>query len=350
MSLSVRYDHSLLAHNTFGIDVRADCFIEYHSEDELREALKMLREHSCPRILNIGRGSNLLFCSDFEGAVLRNAITTMEVTDRSWMEDVYVRVGGGCCWDSFVALAVRSGWYGAENLSGIPGDAGASAVQNIGAYGAEVKDLIDKVEAIDAETGAKREFTVGECLYTYRGSIFKRPEYKKYIITYVTYHLSTVFRPNLSYKALQQKFGGLKYEGWRPRYGATDIRRAVVEMRNTKLPDPARLGNAGSFFMNPVVSCGDFERLRAEWPDIPHFAAESAADGDAVKLSAAWLIDHAGMKGYSRGAAAVYEKQPLVLVNIGGATGADILALAREVIDAVRDKFAVELKMEVNAI
>ena len=345
MSFQVKYDHSLLKHNTFGIDARTDCFIEYRSVEELQEALAYLREHSCPRILNVGAGSNLLFCGDFEGAVLHNAITTLEVTDESWMDNVVVRVGGGYCWDAFVALAVCSGWYGAENLSSIPGDVGAAAVQNIGAYGAEVKDLIVRVEAVDSSTGAVCIFDASECRYSYRDSIFKHKEFKKYIITHVTFALSTVFKPNLSYKALAEHFGGMKYSGWRPAYGAADIRRFVAEMRRAKLPDPAVLGNAGSFFMNPVVPLSEYSRLSADYPQMPHFDAE-----EGVKLSAAWLIDNAGMKGYVKGPAAVYEKQPLVLVNLGGATGADILALASDVISAVRDKFGVTLRMEVNAI
>lgn len=346
MALEIKYDHSLLKHNTFGIDARTDCFIEYGSEEELQQALQMLKEHECPKILNIGAGSNLLFTGDFEGAVLHSAIRSLEVTDESCMEDVFVRVGSGYCWDSFVALAVSSGWYGAENLSAIPGDIGAAAVQNIGAYGAEVKDIITKVEAIDTTTGEKRIFPNGQCCYSYRNSIFKRPEYKKYAITHVTFHLSTVFEPNLKYKALQERFGGLKYQGWRPKYGAADIRRAVCEMRASKLPNPAILGNAGSFFMNPVVPREKFSALAEMFPDIPHFEAEEGF----VKLSAAWLIERSGWKGKAVGPAGVYEKQPLVLVNLGGAAASDIINLSNEIIASVIDHFGVELHPEVNFI
>lgn len=346
MALEIKYDHSLLKHNTFGIDARTDCFIEYGSEEELQQALRMLHDHECPKILNVGAGSNLLFTADFEGAVLHSAIRSLEVTDESNMENVFVRVGSGYCWDAFVALAVSSGWYGAENLSAIPGDVGAAAVQNIGAYGAEVKDIITKVEAVDVTTGEKRIFPGGQCCYSYRNSIFKRPEYKKYAITYVTFHLSTVFEPNLKYKALQERFGGLKYQGWRPKYGASDIRRAVCEMRAAKLPDPAILGNAGSFFMNPVVPREKFSALAEKFPDIPHFEAKEGF----VKLSAAWLIERSGWKGRSLGPAGVYEKQPLVLVNLGGATAEDIINLSDEIIASVIEHFGIELHPEVNFI
>ena len=339
MALRIEKDYSLLAHNTFGIDVRADRFVEYHSEAELTEALQMLRGE---RLLNIGGGSNLLFCGDFHGAVLRSGIKSVELLPSSGAGEALVRVGSGHCWDAFVALAVERGWYGAENLSGIPGDVGASAVQNIGAYGAEIKELVVRVEAIDAETCEKRVFAAAECGYAYRDSIFKRPENKKYIITYVTYRLRTTFVPNLSYKGLADRFAGQEASG----ISAAGIRREVVALRGEKLPNPALLGNAGSFFMNPVVPEAVYAGLAARYPGMPHFAA---GDG-LVKLSAAWLIDQSGWKGRSLGPAGVYEKQPLVLVNRGGATGEDILALASAVIASVSARFGVTLSMEVNQI
>ena len=338
MALRIEKDYSLLAHNTFGIDVRTDRFIEYHSEAELVEALQMLREE---RLLNIGGGSNLLFCGDFHGTVLRSAVKSVEQLPAT-EGGVLVRVGSGCCWDAFVALAVERGWFGAENLSGIPGDVGASAVQNIGAYGAEIRDLVVDVEAIDAETCEKRVFTAAECGYAYRDSIFKRPENKKYIITYVTYRLRTEFSPNLSYKGLADRFAGREVSG----LSAADIRREVVAMRGEKLPNPAVLGNAGSFFMNPVVPQAKYLALAAQYPDMPHYPAGEGF----VKLSAAWLIDRSGWKGRTLGPAGVYEKQPLVLVNRGGASGNDILALATAVVDAVSAQFGVTLSMEVNQI
>lgn len=353
MALRIEYDYPLLAHNTFGIDVRTDCFVEYHSESELVAALRLLRAEGNPRLLNIGGGSNLLFCGDFHGAVLRSAIDSVEIQPRPAVHSrtvpeegsVCVRVGSGHNWDAFVARALEAGWYGAENLSGIPGDVGASAVQNIGAYGAEIKDLVVKVEAINAETCEKRIFTGEDCGYAYRDSIFKRPENKKYIITYVTYRLRTAFVPNLSYKALADRFAGLS-GGLRPAFTASDIRREVVAMRGEKLPNPAVLGNAGSFFMNPVVPESVYAPLAARYPGMPHYDAGPGR----VKLSAAWLIDQAGWKGRTLGPAGVYEKQPLVLVNRGGATGGDILALASAIIADVSARFGVTISMEVNQI
>lgn len=351
MALRIETGFPLLAHNTFGMDVQADRFVEYHSESELVEALRMFRGE---RLLNIGGGSNLLFCGDFHGTVLHSAIDSVNVQPRPVLHSravsddgtVCVRVGSGHNWDVFVALAISSGWYGAENLSGIPGDVGASAVQNIGAYGAEVKDLVVKVEAINAETCEKRVFTVDECSYAYRDSIFKRPENKKYIITYVTYRLRTAFTPNLSYKALSDRFAGRTGNRLRPAFDAADIRREVVAMRGEKLPNPAILGNAGSFFMNPVVPEAQFRSLAERYPAMPHYEAGEGF----VKLSAAWLIDQSGWKGRSLGPAGIYEKQPLVLVNRGGATGDDILALASAVVADVAARFGVTLSMEVNQI
>ena len=354
MALRIESDYPLLAHNTFGMDVHADLFVEYHSEAELVAALGELRSRGCDRLLNIGGGSNLLFCGDFHGAVLRSAIDSVTILprpvshSRSVADDgtVCVRVGSGHNWDAFVAYALASGWYGAENLSGIPGDVGASAVQNIGAYGAEIKDLVVKVEAINSETCEKRIFSVEECGYSYRDSIFKCPENKKYIITYVTYRLRTSFEPNFSYKALADRFAGRSGAGLRPAFGAADIRREVVAMRGEKLPNPAVLGNAGSFFMNPVVPESVYADLAARYPGMPHY---DAGEG-FVKLSAAWLIDQSGWKGRTMGPAGVYEKQPLVLVNRGGASGSDILALANAIITDVSARFGVTLSMEVNQI
>ena len=326
--------HSLLSHNTFAIDVKADWFFEYGSEEELRTALPRLERP----LLNIGAGSNLLFCSDFQGTVLHSAIPGCEVLSDDG-ERALVRAGAGLNWDSFVEWCIASGLYGAENLSGIPGEVGASAVQNIGAYGAEVCRLISEVRTVDAETGEIRVFKAEECGYAYRDSIFKRPENKRYIVTSVVFRLSRIWKPNLGYRALDQAF-----EGRTP--SAAEVREAVIAMRDSKLPDPKVLGNAGSFFVNPVVPAPRADVLSLLYPDMPRY---SAGEG-LVKLSAAWLIDNAGWKGQNIGRAGVYEKQPLVLVNLGGATGDEILNLARTIIADVYDKFAVELSMEVNRI
>ena len=327
-------DYPLATHNTFGMEVKADLFFEYDSVEELREALPSLERP----LLNIGEGSNLLFTGDFHGTVLHCAIKGAAVVD-SDEDTALVCAGAGLKWDSFVEWCIGQGLFGAENLSGIPGEAGAAAVQNIGAYGAEVCELIAEVSTVDSESGEIRVFNADECGYAYRDSIFKRPENKRYIITSVVFRLSRKWVPNLKYKALAQAF-----EGRGP--SAAEIREAVLAMRDSKLPDPKILGNAGSFFVNPVVRQEKADLLTFLYPDMPRYAA---GDG-LVKLSAAWLIEKSGWKGQSIGRAGVYEKQPLVLVNLGGATGTEILNLANTVINDVYDKFGVELSMEVNSI
>lgn len=325
---------SLLPHNTFGMDVSADWFFEYFSVKELLEALPQLQRP----LLNIGEGSNLLFCGDFHGTVMHCGIRSAEIVSQG-DESALVHAGAGLKWDSFVEWCICRGLYGAENLSGIPGEVGASAVQNIGAYGAEACELISSVETVDALTGELLIFEASECGYAYRDSIFKRPENKRYIIVGVTFRLSTEWKPNLKYRALAEVF-----EGRTPT--AEEVRRAVIAMRDSKLPDPKILGNAGSFFVNPVVRQEKADLLTFLYSDMPRYAAGE----ELVKLSAAWLIDHAGWKGQKMGRAGVYEKQPLVLVNLGGATGTDILNLANTIINDVYDKFGVELSMEVNRI
>lgn len=347
------HDVPLLPHNTFGIDVKADNFFEFASKDELRAALPSL-----PRpLLCIGSGSNLLFCSDFHGTIMHSRICDLQVEE---FEDfVLVKAGSGIVWDEFVEWCVERGYHGAENLSGIPGEVGASAVQNIGAYGAEVCQIIERVEAVDTETGEIWLIDGSECGYAYRDSIFKHshsnpaergcafencpaPQDPRYIITYVTYRLSREWKPNLTYKALAQDLDE-RCDGVP---SAALVRQAVKEMRDGKLPDPEVLGNAGSFFVNPIVEASLASSLAKEYPRMPQFAAE----GGRVKLSAAWLIDQCGWKGRNLGPAGCYERQPLVLVNLGGADGKDIIALAEAIIRDVKARFGVTLSMEVNRI
>ena len=332
--MELRQNHSLLGHNTFGMDVRASWFFEYSSEDELLEALPRLERP----LLNIGEGSNLLFCGDFRGTVLHCAIRGAEIAPTG-SDTALVKVGAGSNWDSFVEWCISHGLYGAENLSGIPGEVGAAAVQNIGAYGSEACEIIRQVRTVDAESGEIRVFDAAECGYSYRDSIFKRAENKRYIITSVVFALSREWKPNLKYKALASEFEGIEPS-------AEEVRQAVLVMREGKLPDPKVLGNAGSFFVNPLVPASRIGALSFLYPDMPRF---DAGEG-MVKLSAAWLIDKAGWKGFQMGRAGVYEHQPLVLVNLGGATGQEILNLANSIINDVYDKFGVELSMEVNSI
>lgn len=331
--------YSLLPHNTFGMDVRAARFVEYSSEEELRAFLKAEKETLRP-FLHIGTGSNLLFGGDYDGIILHSGIRGYEIVSET-DEAVEIRVGACEVWDDFVAYAVAHGWYGAENLSLIPGEVGASAVQNIGAYGVEVKDLIVSVETIEVATGEKRRFTNAGCRYAYRSSIFKHELKGQYIVTYVTYRLGK--RP-----VFHLDYGNIRAELERRGCGVTleSVREVVIAIRESKLPDPKVLGNAGSFFMNPIVPRARFESLLAEYPDMPHYPV----DEDRVKIPAGWMIDRCGWKGKALGRAAVHDKQALVLVNLGGATGEDVMRLAEAVVRSVHDTFGIDIHPEVNYI
>ncbi|MBR5935256.1 MAG: UDP-N-acetylmuramate dehydrogenase [Bacteroidaceae bacterium] len=333
--MTIRDNCSLADRNTFGMDVRADSLIDWASTDELKNVLHDIEKP----ILMIGGGSNLLFMGDFRGTVLHSTISSIDVIGGD-SDHVYVRVGAGVIWDDFVAWCSINGYWGVENLSAIPGEVGASAVQNIGAYGVEAKDVIDTVQTICLADGSERDFTNAECKYAYRQSIFKNELKGQYAVTYVLFTLSKVSQPKLGYGAIAQeveRMGGPTLE---------NIRKAVIAIRDSKLPDPKVLGNAGSFFMNPVISEHEFNIIRSNYPDVPSYPAP---DG-MVKVPAGWLIEKTGWKGRSLGPAAVYEKQALVLVNNGGATGADIKHLADTIIKDVKEKFGITLLTEVNYI
>lgn len=322
--------------NTFGLDVKAGRWLEYASVEELK-ALIAEGQISSP-YLHVGSGSNLLFLGDFEGTVLHSAIKSIEMVNQD-AEKVWLRVGAGVIWDDFVAYCVEHGYYGAENLSLIPGEVGTSAVQNIGAYGVEVKDLISCVETVDVH-GDKRVFGVEECGYAYRNSVFKRPDMKSFFVTHVTFALNKAEQYTLNYGTIRQELE--KY----PQIDLATVRQVIVSIRESKLPDPKVLGNAGSFFMNPIVPRAKYETLLQEYPSMPSYQV----DAMHVKIPAGWMIEQCGWKGKSLGNAAVHDKQALVLVNCGGATGADIVALSDAVRAAVREKFGVEIHPEVNMI
>ncbi len=329
-------DYSLLAHNTFGIDAKCKRFVEFSSSEE---AAQMLPSVSSPFII-IGGGSNLLLTRNYDGTVIRSAIRGIEVTRLDG--DVFLRCGSGEVWDDVVAYAVENGYYGAENLSLIPGDVGASAIQNIGAYGAEVKDIIQRVEAVDIATGEKVEFSNADCQYAYRQSRFKNEWKNRYFITYVTYRLSLSFEPQLGYGNI---IGALEAKGIRIPT-ARELRDTIIEIRQVKLPDPKVLGNAGSFFMNPIVSREKFEVLLAEYPNMPHYNI----DAEHEKIPAGWMIDQCGWKGKALGPAGVHDKQALVLVNLGGARGEDIVRLCQAIQEDVMSTFGIAIHPEVNVI
>lgn len=336
-------NYSLLPHNTFGIEARAAYFITYDSVKDLQAVVQHVHERRAGLpVLHIGGGSNLLFLSDFNGVVLHSRIVGTEVREEG--DAVLLRAGAGMVWDDLVAYCVEHGYYGVENLSLIPGEVGAAAVQNIGAYGAEAKDVIAEVETVDLQTGETRVFSASECRYGYRQSIFKNELRGRYAVTHVSFRLSRRFVPELGYGGVRN---ALVAAGIEPdAVTAGELRQAIIAIREEKLPDPKVKGNAGSFFMNPVVEREVYERIAAMHPGMPCYDA----DGGRKKIPAGWLIEQCGWKGRALGPAAVHDRQALVLVNNGGAAGADILRLCEAVRADVKAKFGIEIRPEVNFI
>ena len=336
-------NYSLKAHNTFGIEAKCSRFLEYENVAEAQEVAGILRESDTPYII-IGGGSNLLLTQDFDGIVVHSRLTGTGPVSREMqlMGPVPVSCGSGEVWDDVVAYCIAHGLYGMENLSLIPGDVGASAVQNIGAYGAEAKDLIVEVEAVEIASGRLVTFRGEDCGYGYRDSKFKHEWKNKYLITHVTYQLSTTFEPRLDYGNIRSE---LERKGITTPT-AQQLRDTIIEIRNAKLPDPKVMGNAGSFFMNPIVSREKYETLAVQYEGMPHYDI----DADKVKIPAGWMIDQCGWKGKSLGRAGVHDKQALVLVNRGGATGAEIVALCETIRKDVKAKFDIDIHPEVNII
>ena len=337
-------DYSLKEHNTFGIDAKCRRFIEFEDDDEAVEVASILCESDTPYII-IGGGSNLLLTKDFDGIVVRSGIKgyCFEESGNGSQETVVrMTCGSGEVWDDMVATSIKAGYYGMENLSLIPGDVGASAVQNIGAYGMEAKDLIVSLEAVEITTGQVVIISGKDCGYCYRQSKFKQDWKNRYLITNVTYQLSTSFQPHLDYGNIRQEL---------ERKGITEptaqqVRDIIIYIRNAKLPDPKVMGNAGSFFMNPIVTKDKFEHLTAQYPMMPHYEVDASHE----KIPAGWMIEQCGWKGKSLGRAGVHDKQALVLVNRGGATGAEIVALSDAIRKDVKTKFDIDIFPEVNII
>ncbi len=336
--LNTKKDFQLLNYNTFRIQANASFFVEYDSEQDLMSFLST-KDAKLP-YLQIGKGSNLLIMGDINAYVLYSKILGIEQIQSSDKE-VILKVGAGVIWDNFVEYCVNNDLYGAENLSFIPGQVGASAIQNIGAYGVEAKDIIYAVETIDSNCN-KKVYKNDECAYSYRHSIFKEVKsiYNNPIITYVYYKLKTNENYHLDYgnlaMALKEKNKSLSIK---------NVRNTIIEIRENKLPNPNIIGSAGSFFMNPIISKQKLEKLKLSYPNIPWYKIEN--NYDSVKISAAWLIDKCNWKGKSLGPASVYDKQALVIINNGGAKGNDILALANAILSSVSTTFNINLEMEV---
>lgn len=334
--MNIQSHYSLKEHNSFGVEANTDWWIAFDSEEDLLSLSKDEFFASLSFVV-IGEGTNLLFIDDYHGAVLSSQISSIEEGEREGAFQ-YVRAGSGIVWDDFVADMLQRGFYGVENLSAIPGTVGASAVQNIGAYGAEVSQFISAVETVDLHNGEKHTFTHEECAFAYRKSLFKQPEMASHVVTHVTYRLSREPQLNLSYAALKQTF-----EGKNPT--PLEVRQAVRSIRSAKLPDHHEYPNAGSFFMNPVVEAALAETMLKAYPEMPHYPAK-----DGVKLSAAWLIDQSGLKGIRHGAVGTWPKQPLVIVNYEQANGREVADFAQFVVDTVKKKFAITLHPEVRYI
>ena len=327
-------NYSLLRHNTFGIDAKCKRFIEYSSVEEAQQVARMITDADQP-LLILGGGSNLLLTGDYNGTVLHSGIRFLEQTD-----ECHIRCGSGFIWDDVVDYCVANNLYGAENLSIIPGEVGASAVQNIGAYGAEAKDLIECVEAVEIETGQICRFTNTECAYSYRQSKFKHAWKNRFLITAVTYKLSKTYNPKLDYGNIRVALAAKGIDN----PTAMQLRETIIDIRNAKLPDPKVLGNAGSFFMNPVVPTHKYNQLAQQYVGMPHYTIDSEYE----KIPAGWLIEQCGWKGKALGKAAVHNKQALVLVNCGGATGSEVVQLYKTIQHDVKQKFDIEIKLEVN--
>ena len=327
---------SLRGRNSFGVDQRASRLVEFETAEDLRTFFAA----GIPgRWTVLAGGNNILFTEDYDGVLLTPAARQIALVSDDG-DEVRLRVDAGVEWDDLVEWAVQRGLWGIENLSLIPGKAGAAPVQNIGAYGCEAKDAIRRVEMYCVETGTVLTLDAAHCGFGYRESVFKHDLKGRVIITAVEIALSHTPRPRLGYGDVEREVEA--------RGGATlrNIREAICSIRRAKLPDPAVLGNAGSFVKNPVVEAPVAERLLAEYPDMPHYAAPEGR----VKLAAGWLIDRAGMKGYREGSVGVHERQALVLVNHGGATGGEVIAFARTVQARVREKFGIEIDTEVNIL
>ena len=324
--------------NTFHMNVHARWFASFNNVEGLRELLTANRDKE---LLVLGGGSNILFTGDFGGLVLKNEICGIRDTNGPG-DVVYVTAGAGENWHRFVLHTLEQGWYGLENLSLIPGNVGASPMQNIGAYGVEIKDVFHSLRALHIESGRVDSFDREACAFGYRESVFKRALKGQYIILDVTYELRRTPELHTSYGVIAQQLETMGIGNPGPK----DVSNAVIAIRRSKLPDPAELGNAGSFFKNPVVPRAHYERLLPDFPEIPSYPVDEAH----VKVPAGWLIEQSGWKGKRSGACGVHDRQALVLVNYGEADGKSVLQLSQDILDDVYARFGIMLEREVNIL
>ena len=336
--LKLYENYSLKQHNTFCIDVRARYFFEFTNYKELFSLLNNNKFSDIPKLI-LGAGSNILFIRDFDGIIIHPKIKGKKIIVEN-EQSVLIKAGAGESWDDFVEYSVSNNYQGIENLSLIPGTVGASPIQNIGAYGVEVKNVIENVEAVNLETQEIRIFSNKECKFGYRDSIFKNGHKNKYIITYVTFHLNrhTILKTSASSEIDKELEKSNKID-------ITNIRKAIINIRSRKLPDPKEIGNAGSFFKNPFINIKKADELKKLYPSIPFYS-----DKSKEKVPAAWLVEQCGWKGRRIGDAGIHKNHSLILINYGKATGNDILHLAKQIQQSVIRKFNIKLETEVNII
>ena len=333
-------NRSLKKYNTFGIEASARYFLELNSIADISNFILEKKFKNTPQLV-IGGGSNLLLTKNFDGIVLKNNLTGITCVDEN-EEHVYVKSFAGEVWHNFVLFCIQNTYAGIENLSLIPGCVGASPMQNIGAYGVEIKDVFYELEAMNLEDATVSKFSSAECEFGYRESVFKHKLKNKFIIISVTFRLNKNPKFNTSYGAIEKELDAMQVKD----ISIAAISKAVCNIRSSKLPNPAEIGNAGSFFKNPVVQTQKFEQLKKQFPDLVGYQNSEVE----TKLAAGWLIEQCGWKGYRKGDVGCHEKQALVLVNYGHAIGEEILQLSEKIIDSVKLMFDVELHREVNIV
>lgn len=345
--LSINYFHlqihnnfSLQSYNTFGIDAIARHFASFSTVEELKELLSIAEQKGEKNLL-LGGGSNILFTKNVDGFVLKNELKGIDLI-REDENHFYIKAAAGENWHRFVLYCIQHNYAGLENLSLIPGNVGTSPMQNIGAYGVEIKDVFESLEALNKKELTIQTFSRDDCRFGYRESVFKSVYKDQYVILNVTFRLNKVPDFNTSYGAIQQELDKMGVK----ELSIQAISQAVINIRSSKLPDPKQIGNAGSFFKNPTVDIQFFQSLQNQNPGMPHYTV----DATHIKIPAAWLIQQCGWKGYRNGDAGVHVNQPLVLVNYGNATGEEIFKLSEDILNSVHEKFNITLEREVNIV
>jgi UDP-N-acetylmuramate dehydrogenase len=337
--VKIQHNISLKPYNSFGVEAFADVFIEANSVGQLKEILGNTALNHLPRLI-VGGGSNMLFCNDFHGLVIKTDFQGIEVLEKG--EEIFVKVGAGVVWNHLVGYCVQNGLGGIENLTLIPGSAGAAPIQNIGAYGVEVKDVFHELTAFEFATGEIRVFSKVDCKFGYRQSYFKEEGKGKFLITNITLKLTKNSELNTSYGAINNELDARGISN----PTIADISKVVGDIRQSKLPDPTTIGNAGSFFKNPVLGNDIVNPVKAKFPDLVIFPMGP----NHTKVAAGWLIENCGWKGKIIGNTGTWKNQALVLVNNGGATGQEVFDLSEKIIQSVKDKFGIPLEREVNII